>query len=88
MPLFTRELNALADRIGRSDLTIRLHTAAPTERQPDQRPGELTVGGAAFVSGANLVPRPAISRTAVERRHHDSRCRYRLRDGRRLASGR
>ena len=49
MPLFTRELNALADRIGRSDLTIWLHTAAPTEASPTN--GRTTVGGAAFENG-------------------------------------
>ena len=37
MPLFTRELNELADRIGRSDLTMRLHTAVPTDAKPDER---------------------------------------------------
>ena len=37
MPLFTVELNELADRIGRSNLTIRLHTAAPTNGKPHER---------------------------------------------------
>ena len=31
MPLFTVELNRLADSIGASDLTIWLHTAAPSD---------------------------------------------------------
>ena len=43
MPLFNRELNALADRIGRSDLTFWLHTAAPTNASPMN--GRTTAGG-------------------------------------------
>lgn len=53
MPLFTRELNELADRIGRSDLTIWLHTAAPTDADPDN--GRTTVGGGAYESGKTLA---------------------------------
>jgi len=53
MPLFARELNELADYIGRSDLTIWLHTAAPTNDDPDN--GRTTVGGGAYESGATLT---------------------------------
>ena len=53
MPLFTRELNDLADRIGRSDLTIRLHTAAPTNSSPTN--GRTTVGGGSYESGETLA---------------------------------
>ena len=53
MPLFTRELNELADRIGRSDLTIYLHTAAPSDSDPDN--GRVTVGGGNYESGATLA---------------------------------
>ena len=49
MPLFTRELNDLADRIGRSDLTIRLDTSAPTDGS--SMSGRTTAGGGTFESG-------------------------------------
>ena len=49
MPLFTRELNQLADRIGRSDLTFRLHTAAPTNGSPTN--GRTTTGGGGYENG-------------------------------------
>ena len=52
MPLFTRELNDLADRIGRSDLTMRLHTAVPTDGNPTN--GRTTVGGGAYEAGVVL----------------------------------
>ena len=61
MPLFTRELNDLADRIGRNDLTVRLHTAAPTNASPTN--GRVNSGGGLFVSGANL-PASGISDAA------------------------
>lgn len=53
MPLFTTELNRLADSIGESNLTIWLHTAAPTNGDPDN--GRTTVGGGAYESGATLT---------------------------------
>ena len=34
MRLFVREQNELADRIARSDLTVYLHTAEPTDARP------------------------------------------------------
>ena len=52
MPLFTTELNAEADYIGRADLTIRLHTAAPSNANATN--GRTTVGGGAFESGKVL----------------------------------
>ena len=52
MPLFTVELNRLADSIGASDLTIWLHTAAPSDADIDN--GRTTVGGAAYENGATL----------------------------------
>ena len=69
MPLFTRELNALADRIGLSDLTIRLHTAAPTNASPTN--GRVNSGGGLFVSGANL---PASGITDAANWRHHERC--------------
>ena len=53
MPLFDRELNELADRFGRSNLAIWLHTAAPTQGSPTN--GRTTVGGGGFASGVTLL---------------------------------
>ena len=53
MPLFTRELNALADHIGRDDLTIRTHTALPSNANAAN--GRTTVGGGAFEAGKVLT---------------------------------
>ena len=50
MRLFVREQNELADRIARSDLTVYLHTAEPTDASPDN--GRVTVGGGDYESGA------------------------------------
>ena len=50
MRLFVREQNELADRIARSDLTVYLHTAEPTDANPDN--GRVTVGGGDYESGA------------------------------------
>ena len=61
MPLFTRELNDLADRIGRADLTIWLHTAAPTDADPTN--GRTSVGGGAYEAGVAL-PANGISMAA------------------------
>ena len=53
MPLFDRELNDLADRIGRDELRIWLHTAAPTNADPTN--GRTNVGGGAYENGAVLA---------------------------------
>ena len=53
MPLFTRELNEQADYIGRADLTIRLHTATPSNANAAN--GRTTVGGGAFEAGKVLA---------------------------------
>ena len=53
MPLFDRELNALADQIGASDLTIWLHTSAPTNA--DITTGRTTTGGGAYAAGVTLA---------------------------------
>ena len=53
MPFFLRELNELADRIGRSDLTVYLHTSAPTEADPTN--GRVTTGGGTYASGATVA---------------------------------
>jgi len=53
VPLFTTELNRLADSIGAADLTIRLHTAAPTDANPTN--GRTTTGGGAYTAGATLA---------------------------------
>lgn len=62
MPLFTRELNALADAIGASALTLWLHTAAPTEA--DATNGRTTVGGGGYESGL-AVPATEISNASA-----------------------
>ena len=54
MPLLNRELNELIDRIRRSDVTVWLHTAAPTEAAPAT--GRTTVGGGAYESGRVVAP--------------------------------
>ena len=53
MPLFTTELNELADRIGRSNLTVRLHTAVPTNGSPTN--GRITAGGGTYGTGATVT---------------------------------
>ena len=53
MPLFNRELNEIADYIGRSNLTIWLHTAAPTNASPTN--GRTNKGGGAYENGASLT---------------------------------
>ena len=53
MRLFVREQNELADRITRSDLTVYLHTAEPTDASPDN--GRVTVGGGDYESGATVA---------------------------------
>ena len=52
MRLFVREQNELADRIARSDLTVYLHTAEPTDASPDN--GRVIVGGGTYESGATV----------------------------------
>ena len=61
MPLFNRELNELMDRIRRSDLTVWLHTDAPTEADPTN--GRTSVGGGAYEAG-KVVPVANISMSA------------------------
>ena len=53
MPLFNAELNELANRIGRTNLTIRLHTAAPTNANPTN--GRVTAGGGVYETGETLA---------------------------------
>ena len=53
MPLFTDELNRLANSIGASTLTIRLHTVMSTEANPTN--GRTTTGGGSYESGASLT---------------------------------
>ena len=55
MPLFTKELNRLADSIGASDLTIWLHTAAPVDSDTGFDDNRTTVGGGAYENGATLT---------------------------------
>lgn len=54
MPLFLAELNALADRIKRSNLTCYLHTAAPTDADNDN--ARVTGGGTGFTNGQTVTP--------------------------------
>ena len=53
MPLFTVELNRLADSIGASDLTIWLHTSTPSNT--NIATGRTSTGGGAYESGATLA---------------------------------
>lgn len=53
MPYFVEEQNRVGDWITRSDLTIWLHTAAPTDADSDN--GRTTVGGGAYEAGATLA---------------------------------
>ena len=53
MPLFTTELNRIADSIGASDLTVYLHTVAPTNTSPAT--GRTNSGGGSYESGATLA---------------------------------
>lgn len=53
MPLFDRELNEVADHIGRSNLTIFLHTSAPSNAASTN--GRTTAGGGAYQNGAILT---------------------------------
>ena len=53
MPLFTTELNELADRIGRSNLTVRLHTSAPSNASPTG--GRVSAGGGTYGTGATVT---------------------------------
>ena len=53
MPLSTIELNRLANSIGASTLTIRLHTAAPSDNNPTN--GRINIGGGTYESGYALT---------------------------------
>ena len=53
MPLFTVELDRLADNIGASDLTIRLHTSVPSDGSPTA--GRTTTGGGSYGTGTTLA---------------------------------
>ena len=52
MPLFTTELNRIANDIGQSDLTIYLHTQAPINSNPAL--GRVTTGGGSYANEATL----------------------------------
>lgn len=54
MPLFNTELDRLADSIGASALTIRLHTSAPSHGSPTS--GRVTVGGNTYENGVTVQP--------------------------------
>ena len=68
MPLFTRELNELADYIGRATWTVFLHTAAPTNGSPITPASRLGAGlmnpGPRSLPGTSRLPLTAISKTA------------------------
>ena len=53
MPFFDVELNRLADSVGAADLTIYLHTSAPTDADPTG--GRTITGGGFYGSGATLA---------------------------------
>ena len=53
MPLFTVELNRLADSIVDEAMTLWLHTAAPTNGDPTN--GRTTVGGGDYESGQAMA---------------------------------
>ena len=72
MRLFVREQNELADRIARSDLTVYLHTAEPTDADPEN--GRVTVGGGDYESPGRPIPPADISNASggditFQRRH-------------------
>ena len=46
MPLFTVELNRLADSMVDASMTVYLHTAAPTDASPNN--ARLSAGGGRF----------------------------------------
>lgn len=54
MPLFLTELNALADRIKRSNMTLFLHTSAPSDADYDA--GRITAGGTGYTDGQTVTP--------------------------------
>ena len=69
MPLFTRELNELADYIGRATWTVFLHTAAPTNTNPaitlaSRLGAGLMNPGPRSPPGTSRLPLTAISKTA------------------------
>ena len=49
MPLFSLELNRLADTIVASTVTVRLHTSAPSDSAPTN--GRTTAGGTGYENG-------------------------------------
>ena len=53
MPLYTVELNRLANDLSAQNLTIYLHTAAPSDGDPDN--GRVSTGGGVYESGATLA---------------------------------
>ena len=53
MPLFTTELNRIANDIGASTLTFRLHTTAPTDISPTN--GRTNVGGGGYENGVAIA---------------------------------
>ena len=53
MPLFTRELNRLADSTVASTVTVRLHTSAPSDSSPTI--GRTTVGGTGYENGVSVT---------------------------------
>ena len=55
MPLFVVEQNRIADDIGASALTFRLHTAAPTDSAPTNGRTTATVGGGGYESGVEIA---------------------------------
>ena len=76
MPLFEIELNRVADDIGASALTIRLHTAAPTDGSPTN--GRITAGGGLYPTGVSPGGHGHHGRRVWRYRE---RCRDRLRRG-------
>ena len=67
MPFFNRELNELMDRAGRSDLTIYLHTAAPSDADTDN--GRINAGGGLYEIGRDAGGCGHFER--FERRHRE-----------------
>ena len=53
MPLFTTELNRIADNIAANALTFRLHTAAPSDASPTN--GRTTAGGTGYENGVVIA---------------------------------
>ena len=75
MPLFTTELNRIANDFTSSAWTVFLHTANPTDAAPTN--GRTNAGGGGYENGVSV---PAGDFTAAASGDVEDQCRHRLRD--------